>query len=154
MGDWIKPRVRLRRVSSAIITQVLLQDVRPTKSARETAWESEPMRISQRLSIRSDRRPVANDVSPQMQADGSMISPAWAASKPSACCKKSARMRLKPKLVNDSQKLATAPRTNCPLAKTCKFTIGAALVHSAQIKASRLAPPMTSRVRMYVDPQP
>src|SRR5262249_6045762 len=129
MGDWIKPRVRLRSVSSPITAQVLLQGVRPAKSARETAWESEPMRISQRLSMRSDRRPVASEVSPQMQADGNMISPAYAASKPSPCCRKSATMKLRAKLVNDSQKLATAPRTNCPLAKTCKFTTGGPQAH-------------------------
>src|SRR5207247_2202251 len=126
------------------ITSVLLQDVRPTKSHREIACEIEPTTMSQRLSMRSDRRPVASDVSPQTQAAGSMISPACAASKPSACSKNNAMMKF-------MAKLATAPRTNCPLAKTCKFTMGASEVHSAATKASRPAPAMARRVGLVQD---
>src|SRR5262245_66338805 len=103
IGDWIKPRVRLRSINSPETTQALLQGVTLRKRQREIAWVSDPTAMSQRLSTRSDRRPVPSDVSPQMHAAGNMISPAYWALKPRACCRKSAMMKFIAKLVKDSQ---------------------------------------------------
>ena len=65
IGDWIKPRVRLRSMSNPDTIQALLQGVTLRKRPRAIAWVSEPTAMSQRLSIRSDRRPVPGDVSPR-----------------------------------------------------------------------------------------
>ena len=79
MGDWMSQRVRLRMIISPAIAIALLAGVIPTKSARTTACDREPTRMSQRLSMRSDRRPEKNEVRPQINAAGNMISPAcWA----------------------------------------------------------------------------
>ena len=70
MGDWMRPRVMLRMIMSPAIATALLTGVIPTKSARTTACDKEPTRMSQRLSMRSDRRPEKNDVRPQTNAAG------------------------------------------------------------------------------------